>query len=287
MEPDRLRVSVGPGELAVTRYGHADRAVLLLHGFPLSSFTWRWVGPVLARAGWMAVCPDLLGHGESDRPLDAGIGPVAQARWMRELLGALGLARAAVVGHDVGALVGCALAAESPALVTHLALISPLVPEAMPPADVGVMQRETGRLAVRLAGELVGAAELLDPLLRGRALVPAALDARIVARATAPFVGREGVRQLLALARSLEPGAETELAPEGVRAPTLVLRGEGEDGGDTGPVSRFVRRIAGARVERIEGALALGPEEAPAAVAAALVTFLSSNVTRGADLTNR
>ncbi len=282
MQPDRLRVNVGPGEVAVTRYGHGERAVLLLHGFPLSSFAWRAVAPVIARAGWMVVCPDLLGHGESDRPIDAGLGPVSQARWMRELLGALELPRVAVVGHDLGALVGCALAATAPGVVTQLALVSPLVPEAMPPDDVGLMQRETGRLAMRLAGELVGAAELLDPLLRGRTLTPELLDARVVARATAPFVGREGVRQLLALARALEPGAETEVALEAIRVPTLVLRGEGEGADESGPVSRFVRAIAGARIERLPGASGLAPEEAPVALAATLVTFLSSYVTGAA-----
>ena len=279
MQPDRLRVSVGPGALAVTRYGHAERAALLLHGFPLSSFSWRGVAPALVRAGWMVICPDLLGHGESDRPLDASIGAVSQAGWMRELLGGLGIARVAVAGHDFGALVACAFAAESPSLVSHLALVSPLVPEAMPPADVGTLQRDTGRIAVRLAGELAGAAELLDPLLRGRTLVPDALDARVVARATAPFVGREGVRQLLALARSLEPGPETDVALDEVRVPTLVLRGEGEGPDDTGPMARFIRAIRGARAERVPGASALSPEEAPAALSTALVTFLSNNVT--------
>ncbi len=275
MHPDRLRINVGPGALAVTRYGHADRALVLLHGFPLSSFTWRDVAPALVRAGWMVICPDLLGHGESDRPLDAPIGPIAQARWIRELLAALGVTRAAVVGHDLGALVACALAAESPALVSALVLVSPLAPESMPPADVRALQRDTGRIAVRLAGELLGAAELLDPLLRARALDPDALDARVVARATAPFVGREGVRQLLALARSLEPGDEPAIDLAMVRPPTLVCLGAGE----VGPVERFAAGLAGAQVERLPGASALSPEEAPGALAGLIVTFLSGNVT--------
>lgn len=279
MQPDRLRINVGPGSLAVTRYGHADRAVLLLHGFPLSSFTWRQVAPALARTGWMSLCPDLLGHGESDRPLDAELGAVAQAGWMRELLGGLGVGRVAVVGHDLGALVGCALAAIAPELVSHLALVSPLVPESLPPEDVSLMQRETGRIAVRLASELVGAAELLDPLLRGRALSPGALDARVVARATAPFVGREGVRQLLALARSLDAGPASRVTLEELRVPTLVLRGEGEGPDDSAPISRFIRAIPGARVERLAGASLLAPEEVPIDLARRLVAFLSSNTT--------
>ncbi|MBI3791888.1 MAG: alpha/beta hydrolase, partial [Gemmatimonadetes bacterium] len=130
MLPDRLRSSAGPGALAIARYGHADRVVVCLHGFPLSSFSWRHVAPVLARAGWTVVCPDLLGAGESDRPLDASLTPTAQARWVREALAALGVTRAVLVGHDAGALVACHLAIGAPELVHALALVSPVVPGA-------------------------------------------------------------------------------------------------------------------------------------------------------------
>ena len=50
------------------RYGHAERAVVLLHGFGTSSFVWRALAPALVRERWTACAIDLLGHGESDRP---------------------------------------------------------------------------------------------------------------------------------------------------------------------------------------------------------------------------
>ena len=276
MHPDRLRVSVGPGALAVTRYGHADRAVVLVHGFPLSSFCWRAVAPVLARAGWMAICPDLLGHGESDRPLDAPLDPVAQARWTREAIGALGLSRVALVGHEMGALTAAAVAASAPALVTRLVLVSPLVPEAMPPADVGAMQRETGRMALRLARDLAAAAELVEGLVRGRMHASDALDARVVARATAPFVGREGVRQLLGLARALDAMPEGGADWRAIRARTLLLLGAHETDAVAGAATRFVDQWQATHAERIGGAGALCPEEAPAELAARILTFLTT-----------
>lgn len=278
MHPDRLRVSVGPGSLAVTRYGHADRAVLLLHGFPLSSFSWRLVAPRLAHAGWMAIVPDLLGHGESDRPLDAPIDPASQAGWVREAMGALGLARVAVVGHDLGGLVATLLAERSPDAVAHLVLVSPLAGTALPPGDVRDLQRDSGRIALRLAHEQVGAAELIDALLRGRTQAGAALDPRVVAGVTAPFVGREGVRQLLALARSLEPGAAWRGEGIGVRSPTLMLHGEHEDNHGTQAALEQARAM-GARTARVPGALALAPEEAPEALGGLILEFLSSSDT--------
>lgn len=275
MHPDRLRVRVGPGALAVTRFGHADRAVVLVHGFPLASFCWREVAPMLARAGWMAICPDLLGHGESDRPLDAALDPVAQARWVRAAIGALGLSRVALVGHEMGALTAAALAASAPTLVTHLALVSPLVPGAMPPADVGAMQRLTGRIAVRLARDVAAAAELVDGLVRARVHAPDALDARVVARATAPFVGREGVRQLLGLARTLGPMPENVVDWAAVRAPTLLLLGEHEPDAAAVTAARFAGQWCETSPERVPGAGSLCPEEAPAELADRLLTFLT------------
>jgi pimeloyl-ACP methyl ester carboxylesterase len=78
--------------------------VLLLHGFPELSSTWRHQLRALAAAGYRAVAPDQRGYGLTDCPEreDAYtifhlVGDVIG------LLDALGEARAVVVGHDWGA----------------------------------------------------------------------------------------------------------------------------------------------------------------------------------------
>src|SRR4051794_14955145 len=43
-----------------------DPAVLLVHGYPESSYMWRDVLPALAAAGFHAVAPDLAGFGDSE-----------------------------------------------------------------------------------------------------------------------------------------------------------------------------------------------------------------------------
>ena len=42
-----------------------DPAVLLVHGYPESSYMWRDVLPALAAAGYHALAPDLPGYGDS------------------------------------------------------------------------------------------------------------------------------------------------------------------------------------------------------------------------------
>src|SRR5687767_593666 len=44
--------------------------VLLLHGEPSWSFLYRTMIPVLARAGFRAIAPDLVGFGRSDKPAE-------------------------------------------------------------------------------------------------------------------------------------------------------------------------------------------------------------------------
>ena len=96
----RLRVS--GGELAFVEMGDPeDPAVLLLHGFPGSSYVWRQFAPLLSP--WMhVIAPDLLGCGDSEQPVDADLSVLAQVGYARELLVRLGIERLAVVGHAHG-----------------------------------------------------------------------------------------------------------------------------------------------------------------------------------------
>ncbi|HEY6177060.1 MAG TPA: alpha/beta fold hydrolase, partial [Kofleriaceae bacterium] len=78
--------------------------VLLLHGFPEFSGTWRHQLRALAAAGYRAVAPDQRGYGQTDCPerVDAYtilhlVGDVIG------LIDALGERDAVVVGHDWGA----------------------------------------------------------------------------------------------------------------------------------------------------------------------------------------
>jgi pimeloyl-ACP methyl ester carboxylesterase len=96
--------------------------VLLIHGMAGSSRTWRDVMPRLAEA-FTVVAPDLLGHGESAKPLgDYSLG--AHASGLRDLLGALGIARATVVGQSLGGGVAMQLAYQHPEIAERLVLVN-------------------------------------------------------------------------------------------------------------------------------------------------------------------
>lgn len=114
--------------------------VLLLHGFPDTHTTWRRQLPVLAQAGFRVIAPDLRGYGKTDMPRDTGayaIGFLADD--VLRLMDALGIEKAAVIGHDWGGLIGWHLAMHAPDRITRFAALSTGHPAAI--ARAGLRQR--------------------------------------------------------------------------------------------------------------------------------------------------
>ena len=116
--------------------------VLLLHGFPDQWRLWRHQLPALAEAGHRVIAPDLRGFGDTDKPAE-----VADYK-MRTLVGdavglldALGVERAAVVGHDWGAGLAWMLATFAPDRVSRLVAISVGHPVAFAAAGMAQKQR--------------------------------------------------------------------------------------------------------------------------------------------------
>jgi pimeloyl-ACP methyl ester carboxylesterase len=116
--------------------------VLLLHGFPDNWRLWRHQLAALAEAGHRVIAPDLRGFGETDKP-----GEVADYK-MRTLVGdavalldALGVDRAAVVGHDWGAGLAWMTATFAPERVSRLVAISVGHPVSFATAGMAQKQR--------------------------------------------------------------------------------------------------------------------------------------------------
>jgi pimeloyl-ACP methyl ester carboxylesterase len=96
--------------------------IVLLHGITGSSRTWDEVIPPLAERHTV-IAPDLLGHGESAKPRgDYSLG--AYASGVRDLLIALGIEKATVVGHSLGGGVAMQFAYQFPDRVDRLVLVS-------------------------------------------------------------------------------------------------------------------------------------------------------------------
>ena len=102
--------------------GAGDELVLLLHGWPQSGHAWRLVADELVRKGYRVAAPDLKGFGRSVGSHD--FSPETLADEVSQLIRALGVRRAIVVGHDWGGAVALATAFRHQGLVQGLVLVS-------------------------------------------------------------------------------------------------------------------------------------------------------------------
>src|ERR671926_244141 len=126
MPGELLSVDVGDLTFDVRADGPEDgRPVLLLHGFPQTSASWAAVTPLLTQAGLRTYAPDQLGYSPGARPAEVGAYALPNlAQITADLMTALAVPRADVVGHDWGANVAWALAGWHPDRVRSLTAVS-------------------------------------------------------------------------------------------------------------------------------------------------------------------
>ena len=257
--------------------------MVLIHGFGTCSFLWRHVAPLLAITQHTAYAVDLLGYGESDRPFDAEFGLAAQADYLERALTALRVARAALVGVDIGAAIALRLAAVRPERVARLVLVNPVAFDEVPANDIRALQRNTARFALRVSRGLFGAAPLLTPVLSGSVANPDHMPPTLVGRYLAPYVGQEGVTHLLALARSVRDIDLDDLDLTQVRADTLIVRGEKDAWVGAGVAQRLSSELPDCRVVSMPEAGRLIPEEAPDELADLVASFVSPHIKGSAE----
>jgi 2-hydroxymuconate-semialdehyde hydrolase len=216
----KLRRPTSGGRLAYTDEGEGP-PVVLLHGFPQSSFVWRDLAPLLA-SRFRVIVPDLLGTGDSDKPADVPLGLVAQAGYVRELLDGLGVDRYAVIGHSVGGGVAQLLALDG-AGVDAMVLMSSTAFDAWPT----LLTREIQRTPPEQRVELFVHSGIRASFRVGMAH-PDRLSADQVAEYLRPWSGRENVQAFFRFADAMNAtglaGREDDLGT--LEIPVLIFWGE-------------------------------------------------------------
>jgi len=99
--------------------------VVLCHGWPELSYSWRHQIPAIAAAGFHVVAPDMRGYGATSAPSDVSAYSIFDT--VGDVVGlvqALGETRAMVVGHDWGAPVAWHAALFRPDIFTAVAGLS-------------------------------------------------------------------------------------------------------------------------------------------------------------------
>jgi epoxide hydrolase 4 len=122
----RDQYAAGNGvRLHVVSAAESQAPVVLLHGFPEPWLGWQHQLPALAQAGLAVFAPDQRGYNLSDKPRRVRSYALdLLAADVTSVLDSLGLARAAIVGHDWGAMVAWRLALTRPQRISRLVIIN-------------------------------------------------------------------------------------------------------------------------------------------------------------------
>ena len=170
------------------RCGGEGPVLVLIHGITSSSASWEPVLPALAEH-FTILAPDLLGHGQSDKPAgDYSLG--SHACLVRDLMLTLGHERATIAGHSLGGGIAMQVAYQFPELVNRLVLVAS-----------GGLGREVSAFlrAVTLPGS-----ELVLPLIASRPV----LDAGAAISRALGRVGLQAGSDLAEIARGIASLAE-------------------------------------------------------------------------------
>ena len=95
--------------------------ILLVHGEPSWSFIYRNMVPLLVKAGYRVVAPDLIGFGKSDK--FTGFEPYTytnHTKWLRQFIEKLGLKEVKLYAHDWGAMISLRIVAQHEYLFSHV-----------------------------------------------------------------------------------------------------------------------------------------------------------------------
>jgi pimeloyl-ACP methyl ester carboxylesterase len=104
------------------RHGVGE-SMFLIHGMATYSFIWRNLFPRLSKE-FDVIALDLLGCGDSDKPLGEDYSLSAQAEVIRKFLDKLGIQKAYFIGHDIGGGIGQIFAVKYPDRLLKLVLIN-------------------------------------------------------------------------------------------------------------------------------------------------------------------
>lgn len=136
--------------------------VLLLHGLPSQSYSWRNIMPALATQGTRAIAPDWIGFGFSSKPekRDFAYTPDAFITALEEFINALELKHFSLVVQGFLGSVGLQYALRHPEQIANLAILN------TPISSTAKIPWKIQQMGLPLAGEMI----TQDPLLVDRTL---------------------------------------------------------------------------------------------------------------------
>jgi pimeloyl-ACP methyl ester carboxylesterase len=275
------QVDVGDLSFDVRTDGPEDGPpVLLLHGFPETSLSWSAVTPLLAEAGLRTYAPDQLGYSPGARPdeVDAYALPNL-VQVTADLMTALDVPVAHVVGHDWGANVAWGLAAWHPDRVRTLTAVSVPHPTAYTLAYRADPEQKERSGYIRLFWQAGKAEEVLlaDDARRLRRMLDAP-DSGVPAEAVDVYVAQLSAPGALTAALNWYRAMSSGTRVDPVEVPTTYVWSDGDVAVGRTAAEACADQVTGDyRFVELPGITHWVPEQAPAQLARAVLDRIASS----------
>jgi pimeloyl-ACP methyl ester carboxylesterase len=275
---ERREVKVPSGTVVYHERGKGD-PVVFVHGFLVDSTLWRKVVPLL-EGDARCIAPDwpFGSHRNALKP-DADLTTAGLARQIVDLLDALGIERATLVGNDSGGALSQIVATTYPDRVSRLVLTNCDAFDNFPPKlfrYLNVVARVPGGItALAQSMRLPGAAR--SPIAFGL-LTHRRIDGDVLRGWTAPVGADAGVRRdVRKFLRGLDSTATLDAAAKlpAFDKPALLAWGVDDRMFPFEHAERLAKLLPDARVVPIEDSRAFVPEDQPEALADAIRGFLA------------
>jgi len=272
MQPKNI-CNVFGNNIAYLREGKGE-PVILIHGITTYSFIWRNIIPLLS-TNYDVIAIDLLGCGDSDKPLDVDYSIKSQANIIVEFIKKLNLGKTHIVAHDIGGGIAQILAANYSEMFFDVTLINSVAYDFWPVQPIIAMRTPIIR-QFALATLDLGALKLI--VKRGLFNKEVLTD-ELMELFWKPFKTKIGRKAFLHLAECLNNENLIEISDKlhSLNLPILIIRGEGDPYLSADICEKLHENIIGSKLVKFVYASHFMMEEIPEEITKEIIGFFGEN----------
>lgn len=262
--------------MALRHFGQGP-ALLFIHGFPLSGFTWRHILVGLSKH-FTCYVPDLAGLGDSTWHTHTDFHFLAHTKRLKAMMDILKIAEYSIIAQDSGATTARCLTLQDQQRVQKLVMINTEISFHRPPWIV-----EYQRLT-----KIVGVPFIFQQLLRSQTFLKsslgfggsfqdlALLNDEFLQQSVKPLADKTRLKGLISYLNGIDWKLVDDMAVQhkNIHQPVLLLWGENDPTFPLSYAKKMLREFADAKLSVIADSKLLPHEEKPAEVLAALTGFL-------------
>jgi pimeloyl-ACP methyl ester carboxylesterase len=266
------KIEVQGNSIAYFREGNGG-TILFVHGITTYSFIWRNVIPYFD-GGYDLIVIDLLGCGNSDKPLNEDFSLKRQAHLLKDFCQQLGISKMHLVCHDVGGGIGQIFAVNFPELLYDLTLINTVAYNFWPVQPIIAMRTPIIR-QIAMATLDFG---MFEVIVKRGLYHKTLLSAELMSFFWKPMKESIGRKGFLHFAKCLDNKDLTEIEEEirQIKLPVLIIRGEADIYLSASISEKLHAEIPGSQLVKIQTGGHFIQEDEPEVLARTILNFINN-----------